>query len=108
MGAAAEQEDEDDARRDERRESRRRTGDPIGINFRLNACQQSLRSHTDELVAQKLMVRQLAEAVQGLVAGKENTESRRNEVFEIVHQRFTEAQNGAQEIRDVANQRFER
>ena len=104
-GATAEQDYEDDARREERQESRR--GDPVGMNFRVNALEQSLRSHTNELLAQKLMVQQLAEAAQGLGVGKENTESRLNEVFGLVHQRFTEAQNGAQEIRDVANKRFD-
>ena len=77
------------------------------MNFRVNALEQSLRSHTDELVAQKLMVQQLTEAVQGLGVGKETTEGRLNQVFGLVDQRFTEAQNGAQEIRDVANKRFE-
>ena len=65
MGPSAEQEEEAyESRRDERRESRHGVGgDPVGVTFRLNACEQSLRSHNDEMAAQRLMLQQLADAV---------------------------------------------
>ena len=65
--------EEDDPRRTERAERREareaareaRTADPtqpIGMNFRINACEQSLRDHTNELAAQRLLLQQLVEA----------------------------------------------
>ena len=109
MGAAQasrDQEEEDyEARREERRESR--TQEPIGISFRLNACEQSLRSHTDELVAQRLAIQELTEGVRQLATDKQATEARLNQVFGLVDQRFAEAQAGAKEIFDGAQIRFQ-
>ena len=108
MGAQAEQEEEYEARRDERQESRRGAGgDPIGVSFRLNACEQSLRSHSDEMAAQRLMLGQITDAIQQMTAEKEKTDSKLDSVFQLVDQRFSESQSGAQEIVNGAQARFD-
>ena len=105
---ATEKDEEYEARREERRESRRGAGgDPVGVTFRLNYCEQSLRNHNDELAAQRLMLQQLSEAVQKLATDKEQTGDRLNQVFGLVDQRFTEAQAGSQAIRELTHERFE-
>ena len=92
--------DEDyyEARRDAHREARRENCTPIGTPFRLNACEQSLRTHSDELAAQRLMLQQLAEAVQRLNVDKEATDNRLNQVFGLVDQKFAEAQANTLEV----------
>ena len=76
LGEGDDDEDYYEARRDAHREALRDTGTPIGTPFRLNACEQSLRSHSDELAAQRLMLQQLADAVQRLNSDKEATDTR--------------------------------
>ena len=114
VGAAAQQAEdaEYEARREERRESRNEPigmnrNEPIGMNFRMNACETSLRSHNDELAAQRLMIQQLTEAVQRLNAEKETNVDKLNDLVTLVDHRFTESQSGLQEIRDVTHKRFE-
>ena len=79
----------------------------MGVTFRLNACEQSLRSHNDEMAAQRLMLQQLADAVTKLNSEKETTEGRLNQVFGLVDQKFAEAQSNTQEIFSGSKERFE-
>ena len=104
-GPAAQEDQDYEARRDERRDTRRDEG--IGAGFRITACEQTLRSHNDELAAQRLMLKQLTEAVEKLVVDRDDTTSRLNAVFALVDQRFTEAQDGSQAISKVAHEKFE-
>ena len=68
------EEDDDDPRRSERAERREQRSsnrdgraagptEPVGLNFRLQAVETTLRDHTNELAAQKLMMNQLVEVV---------------------------------------------
>ena len=105
FGAAQQAEDEEnEARREERRESR---SEPIGVNFRMNACEQSLRSHNDEVAAQRLMIQQLTEAVQRLNAEKETNIDKLNDLVTLVNHRLAESQTGLQEIRRFTHERCE-
>ena len=59
----AREEDEDyNDRRAERQESRREEPSPVGIGFRLNSCEQSIRMHQDELAAQRLALQQVTDS----------------------------------------------
>lgn len=107
VGEGDEEEDYYEARRDAHREARRDTSIPVGTPFRLNACEQSLRSHSDELAAQRLMLQQLADAVQRLNADKEATDARLNQVFGLVDQRFAEAQANTMEVFNSAKSKFD-
>ena len=83
------EEDEDyNDRRAERQESRREV--PIGIGFRINACEQTLRTHQDELAAQRLAIQQITEALQQNTVDKGATGQRLDEVFNLVDTRFAE------------------
>ena len=77
------------------------------MKFRMNACETSLRSHNDELAAQRLMIQQLTEAVQRLNAEKETNIDKLNDLVTLVDHRFAESQAGIQEIREVTHKRFE-
>ena len=47
-------------RRSERREPRRRNGsEPLGMAFRINSCERTLREHHNELGAQRIAITQL-------------------------------------------------
>ena len=103
----AREEDADYQDRREERQERREGQEPVGLRFRLNAIEQTLRGYQDELVAQRVHLQQLNEAVVKLNTDKEQTGIRLDQVFSLVDQRFTEAQTGAQEIREATHQRCE-
>ena len=84
--------EEDDSRRPERAERRERQQEhregrranptePVGLNFRLQACETTLRDHTNELAAQKIMMQQLVEAVKSDGINKTKLEERLNVSF---------------------------
>ena len=107
--------DDREHRRSERRESRRRTGsEPIGMAFKLNSCERSLRGHHNELGAQSIGITQLTEAVQRLTADKDAQDQRLNGVFQHIDVKFTEAMThmndsmtNVQKHHEVTNQRME-
>ena len=79
--------DDEDPRRTERAERREQREaareaknadptQPIGMNFRINACEQSLRDHTNELAAQRLLLQQLVEASKDDHKDKQKLEER--------------------------------
>ena len=105
----AQEEEDYEARREERQQDRReaRQGDAVGTAFRLNACEQSLRSHNDELAAQRLMIKQLTDAVEKMVAEKVVTDNKLNAVVDLVDQRFGEARDASNEIQRTSVQRVE-
>ena len=92
----------DTSRPERSRESRRREGragdtaEPVGANFRLTACEATLRDHTTELAAQRVAIAQLTEAPQRVSNDKEAQDTRLNEVFQHVDIKFTEAIHGTQ------------
>ena len=78
---------EDDSRREDREERRarqaedreRRNADPsepIGMGFRLNAVETSIRDHTNELAAQKILLQQIVEAVKDDAGEKKKLQER--------------------------------
>ena len=80
-------EDGDDSRRTERAERRERRDqeregrnaaptEPVGLDFRLRAVEHTLRDHTNELAAQKLMLQQVVEALKGDNIEKKKMEER--------------------------------
>ena len=94
--------DDDDRRADraERRQNRqqeregRNTGptEPVGLDFRLRACETTLRDHTNELAAQKLMLQQLVEAVKSDNQEKKKMEERLDNAFAQVHQKVADVE----------------
>ena len=64
-----------------------------------------MRSHNDELAAQRIMIQQLTEAVQRLNAEKETNIDKLNDLVTLVDRRFAESQSGLQEIRDTSHKR---
>ena len=70
---AREEDDDYNDRRAERQESRREESSPVGIGFRINSCEQSIRMHQDELVAQRLAIQQMTDAITKINADKEIT-----------------------------------
>ena len=84
-----EDDDEDDERRNERRERerdrRRRPDDSrpaVGEDFRLRACEQSLREHQTELASQRVATQQLNEAMVQNNQHKQMTGDRLDAVLE--------------------------
>ena len=62
--AANDDDDDFEDRRNERRKRRRdreSQDEPVGVGFRLNACETSLRDRTNELAAQRLMINYLSD-----------------------------------------------
>ena len=91
--------DEYDDRRAERRERRdsRRVSPrgepsqtPVAEDFRLRACEQTLREHQNELVAQRIAIQQLTEVVMTANREKEIMGNRLDSVFDLVNRRMTE------------------
>ena len=79
--------EDEDGRRDERNERRERRNqeregrdagptEPVGLNFRLQACERTLRDHNNELAAQLLMMQQIVDAVKQDAIDKKKTEER--------------------------------
>ena len=61
-----EDEDDEDGRRADRRErrqSRAASRPPVGEDFRLRACEQTLREHTTEIAAHRVALQQLNDAI---------------------------------------------
>ena len=92
-----EEEDDDDfdARRDQRREAQRRRAasnpaPPVGEDFRLRACEQSLREHQVELAAQRVTLQQMKAVFEENAKDKIITGNRLDAVFDLVDNRFTE------------------
>ena len=86
--------DDDDRRADraERRQNRQqeregRNTEPVGLDFRLRVCEATLRDHTNELTAQKLMLQQLVEAVKSDNIEKKKMEERLDNAFAQIHQK---------------------
>ena len=99
------EEDEDyQDRRAERQESRR---EPVGMGFRINACEQTLRTHHDELTAQRLAIQQITEALQQNMVDKGATGQRLDEVFSLADTRFAESQSAFNEIVNGTQQRYD-
>ena len=97
---------DDETRRFERsRESRRRDNtEPVGSNFRLSACERTLRDQTSELTAQRIAISQLTEVLQRVSTDKEAQDTRLNEVFQHVDAKFTEAMNRTQVLEESVQQ----
>ena len=78
-------EEEDDAFNDRRRERResRRNEEPVGLGFRLSACETSLRDHQNEIAAQRLMIQQLSSEMQKQMAERELHGQRLDAVFRV-------------------------
>ena len=95
-------------RRDRRRErqDRHQEDEPVGVGFRLNACETSLRDHHSELTAQRKMVNQLTDEVKRLNAEREIHGQRLDAVFSLVDQRFSETQKAVHETQTVANDKI--
>ena len=100
--------DYEDRRRDraERRDDQQ-NAPPIGVGFRLNACETSLRDHQSEIAAQRIMLDQLTTEMQRQIADRDLHRDRLDTVFALVDQRFTEAQNSIEKIRAAAHSKFE-
>ena len=99
--------DYEDRRRDraERRDDQQQA--PIGIGFRINSCETSLRDHHSEITAQRIMLDELTQEMQRQIADRDLHRQRLDTVFALVDQRFTEAQNSIEEIRAAAHSKFE-
>ena len=69
-----------------------RGGEPIGMTFRMNACEQSLQLHTSELTAQRLMLSQFTDEIKRMIVEKDANGQRLDAVFAFVDQRFSESQ----------------
>ena len=97
---------DDETRRFERsRESRRRDNtEPVGSNFRLSACERTLRDQTSELTAQRIAISQLTEVLQRVSTDKEAQDTRLDEVFQHVDAKFTEAMNRTQVLEESVQQ----
>ena len=95
--------DDEDRRRDRRddREEHRRDRDdrdePVGIGFRLTACETSLKEHHAEIAAHRVTLHQLGEEMKRQIADTENHRQRLDAVFALVDQRFKEGQQYTQE-----------
>ena len=77
--------------------------EPVGLDFRLRACETTLRDHTNELAAQKILLQQLVEAVKEDAASRPKLEERLNVSFTESNKRHDEhSKNG-----DRNNQRLE-
>ena len=98
--------DEDDDRerdRDERREQRGRSrqqraaqqfGDQqIGMNFRINAIEKTLRDHEGESTTQKGTVQKMVNAIEALQNDKSKLEERLNKTFTDWNQRIADSDN---------------
>ena len=95
----------DHGRPERSREARRQgVSEPVGGNFRLIACESTLKDHTNELAAQRLTIAQLTEALQRVSIDKEAQDTRLNEVFQHVDVKFTEAMNRTQILEDCIQQ----
>ena len=101
--------DDDDYedRRAERQESRREGGDPVGVNFRMTACEQSLRDHHTELAAQRLAISQLNDEMRKQMGDREVQNQRLDSVFSLVDQKFGESQRSLIDTQNVAHAKFE-
>ena len=96
--------DDHDSR--DRSRDRERPGEPIGVGFRLNSCEQSLQAHHAELAAHKLELNQLKEAVTQLVADKATTGQRLDECFNQVDKVHTECQSQTRQAFDTVEARL--
>ena len=98
--------DEDDRRddRSERREDRRRrrpvSEAPIGMDFRMRACETSLRDHTNELTAQRLMLQQMTEAFHQYTKDKEDTGKKLDWVSNEFESKVTEQEAFRKELEE--------
>ena len=94
--------DDYEDRRRERRESRQEEPEPVGYNFRLQACETSLRDHHSELAAQRLMLQQLTKEMESMIMERETRSQRLDGVVEMVDQRFKESQTAIAETQNAA------
>ena len=97
------------SREDESRRSRERSRDgedehPVGMGFRLTACETSLKDHYGEISAHRITIQQLHEAVGQLTVDRDAMRQRLDDVFGHVDVKFTEAQTKIQNVTDVANE----
>ena len=76
----------------DRSRDRDRAGEPVGVGFRLNSCEQSLQAHHAELAAHKLELKQLKEAVSKIVDDQATIGQRIGECFTQVDKVHTECQ----------------
>ena len=98
----------DDDYEDRRRErAERREEHPIGVGFRLNACEQSLRDHHSELAAQRLMIEQLTTEMNRQMSEREEHRKRLDEVFNVVDKRYSEMDKVVGDIQTSATTKFE-
>ncbi len=84
-------------RRRERSERRDDREEPIGMGFRLTACETSLKEHHSELEAHRVMLEQLGEEMKRQIADRDNHRQRLDAVFALVDQRFAESQQSIHE-----------
>ena len=98
--------DEDDRReeRQERTEDRRRrrpvSEAPVGMDFRMRACEASLRDHTNELTAQRVMIQQMTEAFHQYTKDKEDTGKKFDWVFNQFENKVTEQEALRKELEE--------
>ena len=79
------EEDRGRERRDRRRE-RDQNDEPVGVGFRLNACETSIRDHQHEYLMQYL-----TDEIKRLISEKIEHGGRLDQIFGLVDQRFAEA-----------------
>ena len=93
---------------EESRRSRERNRDeddhPVGVGFRLTACETSLKEHHGEIGAHRTAIQQLHDVVNELTADRDAMRQRLDDVFAHVDVKLTEAQNKTQHVADVANE----
>ena len=100
---------DDDDYNDRRSEGRDRRHDdePIGMGFRINACETSLRDHQAETAAQRIAIQQLTDEVRKQMGERESHGQRLDKVFELVDLRFRESQQSTQTLSDASRDKIE-
>ena len=77
------------------------------MSFRVSSCEQSLREHTNELTAQKLMISQLHDEIQKLMEERNVQGQRLDAVFNLVDNRFAESQASLVQTQSAASVKLE-
>ena len=91
------------ADREERRNSRpmprNASHPPVGEDFRLRACEHSLREHQSELAAHRLFLQQLQEVVTQHTQDQTTIGTRLDSIFQLVDMRMKESDQADAEMR---------
>ena len=77
--------------RERNRDDRGPDDRPVGFGFRLNACEQALREHSDEITAHKIPIQQINEIIQKWMGDRETIMQNLDFVFAHVDVKLTEA-----------------